>query len=134
MSLGVIPAADVGRTWFLCEPMLAKAMKNGECAYTLPEIKDGCERGVFHLWAWVEDKQIACCGVTHIQDFPSRKICSLMLVGGGKLRSWLKPAFEIMAEWAKRNGCSDMEGYARKGWLRVLPEWRQCWITIRRSL
>lgn len=132
--LGVIPAKDIDRTWHLCRPLIARAMKNGDNVYTIEDIKKGLETGVFQLWTWVENLTIVCCAVTCINNYPSKRICSLMIIGGRGLKMWKESAQKIMVDWAKKNGCTEMEGYARKGWLRVLPEWRPVWTTIRRSL
>lgn len=132
--LGVISPADIDRTWSLCAPMLKKAVRK-ENPYTLEEYKQGLKDGTFQLWTWVENNKIICCGITTILTFPSKKICSMPIVGGTYLKIWKEESQRIIAEWAKRNGCAIIEGYAsRKGWLRVLPNWKPVWITIHRSL
>lgn len=132
--LGVISPPDIDRTWSVCSPMLARAMKNGESNYSMSDIKTRLRDGRFQLWAWAENNKIIACAVTEILIFPTRKICSVLYVGGQGLKIWRKTAVNTVAEWAKKNGCTDMEGYVRKGWLRILPDWRTAWTTIRRSL
>lgn len=135
MTLGVIPTADIDRSWFICGPMLDKAIKNGSDPYTLEDYKNGLKAGTHQLWTWVENDKILCCAITRINTYPSTKILSLPVIGGSALKMWKEPAQKIIADWAKKNGCSEMEGYAiRKGWLRVLPNWKAVWVTIRRSL
>lgn len=132
--LGAIAKADVERTWVICAPLLKKSLKNGESNYTLEDIKDRILAGVFQLWAWVENNTIIACAVTTVFVYPAKKICSVMYVGGYGLKFWKENGVGGIENWAKLNGCSDIEGYVRKGWLRVLPQWRTAWITIRRSL
>lgn len=132
--IGVIPQADIDRTWAICGPMLAKAVRK-ENPYTLEDYKKGLKTGAFQLWAWIENNKIACCGITCILNYPTKKILSLPVVGGAALKMWKEPAQKVMAEWGKKNGCEKMEGYAiRKGWLRVLPNWKPVWTTIQRDL
>lgn len=132
--IGVISPTDIDRAWFLCSPMLGKAMRKDN-PYTLEDYKSGLKSGAFQLWTWIENNKITCCGITCILNYPTKKICSLPIIGGASLKMWKEPAQEVIANWAKSNGCSEMEGYAiRKGWLRALPNWRPVWTTIRRSL
>ncbi len=134
MTLGVIGRADVERTWPICSPLLEKAMRRGDKDYTMEDIKDGIKDGKYLLWAWEEGNRIICCAVTSFMFYPRKKICSVMMVGGSGLKLWKGPGIDTIADWAKKNGCSDMEGYVRKGWLRVLTNWRPLWTTVRRSL
>lgn len=132
--LQTVQAKDIDKTWDICAPMLKKALRK-ENPLTLEEYKDGLKRGTHQLWVWVEKNKILCSAITCIVNYPSKKFCSVPLVGGAALKMWKEPAIEIIAGWAKSLGCSDMEGYAlRKGWLRVLPKWRPVWTTIHRSL
>lgn len=132
--LGVISPIDVDRTWEICGPMIKKSLKNGESNYTLDDIKENIKNGSFQLWAWAENNSIIACAVTRISVYSARKLCSVMYVGGSGLKFWRNAGVNAIADWAKKNGCNDMEGYVRKGWVRVLPDWRTAWITIRRSL
>lgn len=132
--LGVIKPAEIDMTWHVCGPMLGKAWRKDN-PYTLEDYKAGLKNGAFQLWAWVENNKIACCGITCIITYPTTKICSLPIIGGSALKMWKESAQQIIADWAKKNGCSEMEGYAmRRGWLRALPNWRPVWTTIRRTL
>lgn len=135
MTLGVISPNDVDRTWHICGPMLDKALKRSATGYTLEDYKEGIKDGMFQLWTWVEDHKILCCGVTEIRNYPTMRILTLPIIGGSALKMWKESAQETMAQWGRKNGCSEMEGYAaRKGWLRALPNWKPVWITIRRSI
>ena len=40
---------------------------------------------------------------------------------------------QIMA-WGKANGCVELEGYARKGFMRVLTGWVFGWTFIRKPI
>ncbi len=133
--LGAISKNDIDRAWRICSPLLDKSLRKGDGDYTLEDIKKGLKEGGFQLWAWAEEDRIICCGVTGIVIYPQKKVCAVMMVGGQGLRLWRNEAQDIIADWARKNGCSDLEGYVRKGWLRVLlPQWRVLWTTVRRKL
>lgn len=132
--LGVISPPDIDRTWCICAPLLEKSMRKGDDDYTMEDIKSGLKQGLYLLWAWAENNKIICCCVTGFIFYPRKKICSVMMVGGSGLKLWKGAGIDTIAVWAKKNGCSDMEGYVRLGWVRILKDWRVIWTTIRRSL
>ena|SRR5690606_217930 len=80
-----------------------------------------------HLWRCEK----AVC-VTHFSTYPTRRVCGLLLVAGQDRESWLHFQ-ETIGRWAKENGCAELVGYARKGWLRVL-DWTPDYTYIRKKL
>lgn len=129
-----IPAGRVASVWPAVAPMLARALDHGQGDYGLDDIRALLLDRSCQLWAWIEDGAIAACCVTTIIVYPRRKVCGLMLVGGKGLARWLDAAQPVIAAWARAQGCTQLEGYARKGWLRVLKDWRTAWTQIRRDI
>ena len=135
MKFGVLTGDQINQTWHICCPLLEKVLKkSGEGNFEIEDVKKFIDRGVFQLWAWIEEDKILACAVTEIITYPRRKICSVMMVGGSGLHIWKKEAVDMVADWGRKNGCTDIEGYVRRGWLKILKDWRVAWITIRRSL
>jgi len=57
----------------------------------------------------------------------------MLLVAGTGLKDFAKTQ-DIIADWARGQGCSQMECNGRDGWLRVLKNWKKVWTTIRRDI
>lgn len=64
-----------------------------------------------HLWRC--DRAIC---ITHFSDYPTQRICGLLLVAGFDRKSWLHN-LEKIKTWAREMKCSEVVGYARDGWL-----------------
>ncbi len=81
----------------------------------------------------LEEKKIEACCTTKIITYPRSRICAMPLIAGTKMKNWLSSEETIVA-WAKERNCTQIEGYARDGWLRVLKHWSKVWTTIRRDI
>lgn len=48
----------------------------------------------------------------------------IILCGGRDAHEWAQPLADRMCDWFKGEGMSLARIYGRKGWKRLLPEWR----------
>ena len=87
----------------------------------------------FHLWISIKDGQPDAAMVTQIIDYPKMRTLGLPFLGGTAMRNWLHYQEQI-GQWAKAQGCKEMEGYARKGFARFLTDWFFEWQFIRKPL
>ena len=83
-----------------------------------------------HMQLWHCDTA-ACVG--QVITYPKLKVYSFPLVAGVGRDEWLHFQDDI-AKWAKQHGCSQFEGYARRGWLRVLTDWTEKHTVIRKDI
>jgi len=135
MLLGV-PHTSLDEVWDKAKLLLEKAYVRGERDYNLDDIRQGLLSRDYQLWVWVESGEILAACITCIVIYPRRKICALMMIGGKGLHLWKDEAQKIIVKWAKDNGCSALEGYQVRAWLRVLRSfnWRVAWTTIRKDI
>lgn len=129
-----IPWWRVDRTWEITALLIDKAIQTTDCDFDIDDVHSRILNKEAQLWAWIEGDEITACFVTTILINPKRKICSVPLIGGTGLKIWRKGVDETLGTWAKAQGCEYLEGYARKGWLRVLKDWFIVSTTIRRKL
>ena len=86
-----------------------------------------------HLWLSIRDGKPEAAMVTRFNEFPRMKVCFIQFIGGHDRKRWLRFQPQIEA-WAKANGCSEMETYGRKGWIRVLKDYVVGWTILRKAL
>lgn len=125
---------EVDDVWAIVAPLLQKAIDVSEQDFDIDDVYwDIVERNM-QLWVWADknDDIVAAC-VTQLINKPRKRICSIPLIGGKDMKSWIlcEPA---IIEWAKVNGCVQLEGYCRDGWFRILRNWRKVWTTMRRDI
>lgn len=120
--------------WPFAADFIEKARTANADDYSLAEIYAELERKDAQLWVWAENNAITAAGITKITVYYNKKVCGLPYIGGKDVLKWLSAAETVISEWARAQGCTVMEGYARKGWLRVLPHWKPDWTRVRKSL
>lgn len=135
MLYGVIHS-EVPRVWPVVLPMLRKAFERCEGDYTEEDIYAGLLNREYQLWIYWHDLTIVAACVTCVVVYPQRKVCCFMLIGGKGLKFWKQSAQEGITTWAKEKGCTVLEGYDTRSWLRVLIKygWRGVWLVIRKEI
>jgi hypothetical protein len=124
---------NIMAVWPRVAPMLQRALDKSQHDMDIEDVFSSLRLRDMQLWVWVVDKEIKAAAVTQIINHPQRTICTIPLIGGSCMRDWLKVE-DTIAAWAKEKGCTQLEGYARPGWLRVLKNWKAVWTTMRRDL
>ena len=99
----------------------AAASTNGK--YTARDIYEGIENGVYVLWIIVENDDIIGTLTTRIVAYPNRRSMSIDWLGGTRLEELLPLFHPVMAQYAKDNRCSHLEGHGRGGWARKLKSY-----------
>jgi len=80
----------------------------------------------------VMDGDIKAAFVTQFSQFPSKKVLTVMFLGGRSMEEWLHLIAEL-EQWAKDEGCDSIEVHGRRGWEKVLG-WAVVSTVIRKNL
>ena len=91
--------------------------------YTARDIYEGLENGVYVLWIIVENDDIIGTLTTRVAIYPNRRSMSIDWLGGTRLEELLPLFHPVMAQYAKDNRCSHLEGHGRGGWARKLKNY-----------
>jgi hypothetical protein len=98
--------------------------------YDEAEVVRQIETTEAQLWL-VGDGQAAV--VTSISTRATGKVCLIWLLGGRDPKAWID-GIETIESAAREAGCVGMEIVGRAGWTRLLPEYRQIAVVIRKAL
>lgn len=71
--------------------------------------------------------------VTSISTRAAGKVCMIWLLGGRDPKAWID-GIETIESAAREAGCVGMEITGRAGWARLLPDYRQTAVIIRKAL
>ena len=71
--------------------------------------------------------------VTQLNNTVRGRECLVSLLGGRGLRNWLHLLAEI-EDWARGQGCVAMCVMGRKGWKRVLPDFRETGVILTKDI
>lgn len=90
-----------------------------------------CLDGQMTLWVAVKDEPVACA-ITYISQKLYR-VCELFVIAGSDAKGWLPLESEI-SKYARDMNCDLIEGYGRKGWQRLVKDYRPVYVTYRKEL
>ena len=125
MKLLQIPPEVTDQVWGAVMPYLAQAVEYSRGTNSLESAKTRAKSGQAQLWAIIEDEKphkVMAAGLTSLTDYPTGKRAMLVeLLGGNGMNLWFDLRHEL-EDWAKKNGCSVCFWWARKGWLRKMPD------------
>jgi hypothetical protein len=117
--------------WTVAEPYLVKAVEGD---FDIDVYRKSILSRDMQLWSAVKDGKFVAFMVTEIIQRPRKKICNIQLAGGVGVKDWIRHMPKI-EEWAASEGCDAIETFtSRKRWTRLLPEWSEAGVTIRKEL
>ena len=76
------------------------------------------------LWLAWNGRAIEAAAATILINSDVGRVCIITVCGGREMKRWLPLLAEIEA-YAKREGCTRVRIFGRKGWLRVLDGYEQ---------
>lgn len=122
----------VDEWWPHVSSFLQKAVDRSDDKYDIDSIYQKIMSKDMQLWVAVTDKILAV-GVTATHVYPLKKVCVMCFLGGEDLPVW-KDTIHVLEDVAREWGCDYLEIKGRKGWAKVLPEYEQTYITLRKKL
>ena len=115
-----IPADEITPLWPRLEPLIQRALDRSP-DYTLNDVYDSlCDerRQLFATWP---DIDTIC--ITGIEIRPNRKVLVIWWKAGVLHDDW-RDMLRATENWGRSMGCTRIEFRGRKGWQRLLPDYR----------
>jgi hypothetical protein len=85
------------------------------------------------LWLAWDGEEIVAAAVTELSLVRGRKLCTIVACGGRARRRWLHLLAELET-FARREGCEATRICGRRGWTRVLPDYRATRVILEKEL
>lgn len=118
--------------WYDALELLRPALAmNGD--HTATSIKRALDKGDLQLWCHFGGEKMDAAAVTEIADYPKRRVCMIVLLGGEGLPNWL-PYLETIEAWAKEKGAHVLRIEGREEWARVLAGYSKTAVIAQREL
>ena len=124
---------DVEYVWDKVEPILARVVSRSEGELETEDILDLVTEGRMQLWIVAEDKEIIAALVTQIITYPQKKVLRLVSLAGEDFNKF-KHFLDMVQSFAIRKGCTALELWGRKGWKKLLPEWKSEYIVYTKDI
>jgi hypothetical protein len=115
-----VPVEDLEFIWSQVRPQIEKALDGSYSSY---DILEYIKQNRMQLWISWNDG-IEASFVTEVCDYPQLRVLRWVLAGGSNMESWLDLVTSKVEDWAKRNNCQRLEIVGRKGWTKVLRDYK----------
>ena len=131
-TLRQVPVLAVIHEWPRVADLVRSALERGEGSYCEADVAMACMGGMWQLWIVEYDGEVVSIAITELINFPRQRKCLIRYIAG-ELDLVKIHTHEIEA-FARREGCKVLEGYARKGWTRAMPDWTEKYVVMQKEL
>src|SRR3990167_9131631 len=120
--LYLIPIQGIADAMTEAAPLLIPAINRSGGRTDIYHVQAALLTGKKQLWVSRRDGKMDAALVGFFTFYPLKCCYALEFIGGVGRKNWLIFEPQISA-WAKANGASELIGYFRRGWFRVLTGW-----------
>ena len=124
---------DVEYVWEKVEPILARVVSRSEGELETGDILGLVTEGHMQLWIVAENKEIIAALVTQIITYPQKRILRLVSLAGEDFNKF-KHFLDMVQSFAIQKDCTALELWGRKGWKKLLPEWKSEYIVYTKDI
>ena len=118
-----IPPNDVDKLWLSLEKLIYKAIHNRRFTETetMESVKSDLINNNMQLWYCTDGSNDGII-LTTISVFPKTKILEVNYAAGSDIENFCLEAYERMIQFGKENGCKQLRGFGRRGWIKLIPD------------
>ena len=133
MRAHLLDPEDVAYVWEEVVPLLARVAPHTEGEMEPDDYIEPLTHGDMQLWVVIENKHVNAALVTQIIPYPQKKVLRLISLAGEDFQE-IKDFLEMVEVFALKNECSALEMWGRKGWKKLLSDWKDSYIVYTKDL
>ena len=124
----------LAETWPKAEPLIREAMRRGGGISNFASVAQSVQEQRALLWvACDRDGSLFAAAVTRFIEPEGRKVCDIIACGGLERTRWI-PLIRPIEEFARAEKCTAMQITGRKGWARVLGDYKVRFFVLEKEL
>ena len=124
VTIGAIPAAEVGLVWEKVAPHLQRVVDNAHGDLTLLALRNRILKGDTQLLVAARGDKVLAAFTAEVRTMDSdKRVLMVPCVGGDEMDSWLGLLNETVIQMAKEWCCDEIRGIGRPGWVRGLRKY-----------
>lgn len=120
LEFSAVPPIALDIVWPAASELLAPAVEVSKGRYSLHEMWRELNECLLGLWVVLDGSEPVAAITTRVVDYPECRALAMDWIGGSRMEEWLPMAQARLGEYALDQGCTQLEGYGRKGWERSL--------------
>jgi hypothetical protein len=127
-----VDPARIREFWTHALPLIAAAMKRGGIT-DLADVERAVLAGHALVWIAWNGAAIKAAAVTQLSTVNGERMCTIVACGGSNGKEWL-PLLAGLERYAKAEDCKAMRIFGRRGWERLLPDYKPARILLEKEL
>ena len=121
--IALVSPEDVSVVWPSILEYVEEVVSHSQGEATSDHYYEELTSGTMQLWVSIEGKEVLACMITQIAPYPNKQVLRIIALGGVEMDKWIHFLPDI-EHWAMNIGCTALEAWGRKGWLRILQDWK----------
>jgi hypothetical protein len=127
-----VPPAKVPQVWPYVWQMIQKAYDRTDYG-NFNDAESAVFKGDALLWIVWREPEVVATLITRVRNTNKSRVCEVCAAGGKESRVWLHMMATI-EQYARDMGCNRISVTGRKGWARLLPDFREKLVIIEKEL
>ena len=127
-----VDPAQAHEFWPHVASLIKAAMEKGRLS-SFTDVEHSVRDGRALLWLAWNGETIKAAAVTELSRANGETFCTIVACGGHDRSQWLH-LIEGLEAYGKTQGCAAMRIYGRRGWLKLLPEYRTTRVLLEKPL
>lgn len=123
VSYSAVTSEHIDGVWPVVAPLIEKSLVYFDNRVDIDDIYNSLKARNNQLWLVIRDGEILTAVVTEITIYPKKKVLNIAYLAGRDFRSW-QDGIDILKDFAKSLGCSSIEIRGRRGWEKLLKDFR----------
>jgi hypothetical protein len=124
---------DVPYLWEQVEPLLERIAPHTEGELEADDYIHPISQGHMQLWVATENGKVHSAMVTQIVPYPQKKVLRIISIAGSEFDR-LYTYKDMVESFALNCGCTALEMWGRKGWKKLLPDWKDSYVVFTKDL
>ena len=133
MKAHIVQPEDIAYIWEDVAPLLEMVQEHTEGELETDDFLEPLTHGNMQLWIATEEKDIHAVMVTQFVIYPQKNILRIISLAGDDFEK-IRNFQEMIEGFAIKNECTALEMWGRKGWKKLLPDWRDTYIVYTKDL
>jgi hypothetical protein len=105
--------------WPVAKEYLKASIEMNRGSLTEEDVYNLIQDKKMQLWG-IHDGDLKAVFTTMVVNYFREKRLRLVMIGGHEMDNWLEITAESMDRFARENGCSGIELWGRRGWVKKL--------------
>lgn len=131
-SLVCVDPEKINEIWPHVEPLLKPAMVRSGEMFMADLLRSLCDKRMLLWLAWDGAEIVGTC-VTELSETINGRICVIVAMGGKDRKRWIHFTKQLEG-FALAEKCRAMRLYGRRGWKRVLRDYRETRVILEKEL